>query len=152
MIYAYAKVENGQIVEYPVYEGDLKTQCGYTDTSAIAFSPPDGYVVVYDAPYPDVQVDYNQTIVDDTPKIIDNEWTRVWTIRDATAEELDFRIQRKSSQVRKLRNQYLSETDWTQVADSPVDSRVWAEYRKKLRDVPQQAGFPWETEWPEKPV
>ena len=28
----------------------------------------------------------------------------------------------------------------------------WAVYRRKLLDVPQQAGFPAEIEWPEKPA
>ena len=53
--------------------------------------------------------------------------------------------------VRKIRDDLLSKSDWTQVADAPVDQAAWAEYRQKLRDVPQQAGFPAEVDWPAKP-
>jgi hypothetical protein len=42
-------------------------------------------------------------------------------------------------EVRVLRNNKLMESDWTQVADSPLDEMwrmFWAEYRQDLRDVP----------------
>ena len=54
-------------------------------------------------------------------------------------------------QVRGKRNIILSESDWTQVADSPVDKQAWAVYRQALRDLPSQTGFPWDVEWPTKP-
>lgn len=38
--------------------------------------------------------------------------------------------------IRKRRNSLLSQSDWTQVADAPVDSTTWATYRQNLRDVP----------------
>jgi hypothetical protein len=28
---------------------------------------------------------------------------------------------------------------------------AWATYRQALRDVPSQAGFPWEVQWPTQP-
>lgn len=52
---------------------------------------------------------------------------------------------------RAFRNTLLSETDWTQVADAPVDKAAWAAYRQQLRDVTSQAGFPWDIQWPAKP-
>lgn len=54
-------------------------------------------------------------------------------------------------EVRKERNKLLSETDWTQIADAPVDKAVWAVYRQTLRDVPTQEGFPHNIDWPIKP-
>jgi hypothetical protein len=33
----------------------------------------------------------------------------------------------------------LKDTDWTQVADSPVDKTAWATYRQALRDITTQA-------------
>ena len=152
MIYAYAKIEDNKIVEYPIYEGDLKVLVGYTDSLVNQFECPEGYVAVEDVPYPTVQIDHTQTIVDDTPQIIDGKWTRVWTIREATEEELNIRTELKSEEVRKIRNQLLFLTDWTQLADSPVNSSIWSNYRQNLRDIPQQKGFPWEVEWPESPV
>jgi len=52
---------------------------------------------------------------------------------------------------RSQRDALLSQSDWTQVPDAPVDQQAWAEYRQALRDVPQQAGFPAEITWPMKP-
>lgn len=53
--------------------------------------------------------------------------------------------------VRQGRNQKLAESDWTQLADSPVDKAAWVIYRQSLRDVPSQTGFPWSVEWPKQP-
>jgi hypothetical protein len=56
-----------------------------------------------------------------------------------------------ASQVRQERNKLLLESDWTQVADSPVDLVSWAIYRETLRNIPNQEGFPFNVEWPQKP-
>ena len=53
--------------------------------------------------------------------------------------------------IRQQRNQKLTESDWTQVADAPVDKQVWATYRQALRDVTTQTGFPWTITWPDAP-
>jgi hypothetical protein len=53
--------------------------------------------------------------------------------------------------VREQRNQKLKDSDWTQVADAPVDQAAWAAYRQALRDITSQAGFPWTIDWPEQP-
>ena len=42
----------------------------------------------------------------------------------------------KLEQVRLWRNGELAQTDWTQVADAPVDATAWATYRQALRDLP----------------
>jgi hypothetical protein len=38
--------------------------------------------------------------------------------------------------MRLWRDKELSRTDWTQVADAPVDKEAWATYRQALRDLP----------------
>jgi hypothetical protein len=38
--------------------------------------------------------------------------------------------------MRHWRNGELARTDWTQVADAPVDQAAWATYRQALRDLP----------------
>lgn len=58
---------------------------------------------------------------------------------------------RAEANVRKERNALLAESDWTQVADAPVDKTAWATYRQSLRDVPSQSGFPNEVTWPTEP-
>lgn len=54
-------------------------------------------------------------------------------------------------EARAERNALLAASDWTQVADAPVDQAAWAAYRQALRDIPQQAGFPHDVVWPEQP-
>ena len=54
-------------------------------------------------------------------------------------------------EIRAERNHLLSLCDWTQNADSPLDSdqkSAWAAYRQALRDVPEQQGFPYDVIWP----
>ena len=54
--------------------------------------------------------------------------------------------------VRADRNSRLKNTDWTQNSDVPEATRsLWAPYRQALRDVPSQAGFPYEISWPVPP-
>lgn len=55
------------------------------------------------------------------------------------------------NEIRLQRNNLLAESDWTQVADAPVDKAAWAAYRQSLRDIPQQTGFPTEVTWPTAP-
>jgi hypothetical protein len=56
-----------------------------------------------------------------------------------------------ATQARDQRDVLLSQSDWTQVADAPVDQAAWATYRQALRDVPSQAGFPENINWPTRP-
>jgi len=59
--------------------------------------------------------------------------------------------ERQAKEIRSQRNTKLSESDWTQVADAPVNKAAWATYRQALRDVSAQANFPWEVTWPTQP-
>lgn len=56
-----------------------------------------------------------------------------------------------AEQVREQRNQLLAASDWTQVADAPVNKTAWAAYRQELRDVTSQVGFPVIIDWPVEP-
>ena len=51
----------------------------------------------------------------------------------------------------KGRNGLLAASDWTQVADAPVDRAAWADYRQALRNITSQAGFPENIIWPTQP-
>lgn len=55
---------------------------------------------------------------------------------DFNPEFPDATDDQKMEQVRLWRNYELSSTDWTQVADAPVDASAWATYRQALRDLP----------------
>lgn len=56
---------------------------------------------------------------DDDPETIPDEW---WWER-----------------IRLWRDAELRESDWTQLADAPVDATVWAQYRQALRDMTDAA-------------
>ena len=55
----------------------------------------------------------------------------------------------KATEVREARDLLIAKTDWTQLPDVPQAIKSqWASYRQALRDVPQQAGFPFNVVWP----
>ena len=56
-----------------------------------------------------------------------------------------------AEEIRFERDRLLVASDWTQVADAPVNQAAWAEYRQALRDIPEQEGFPENVVWPTKP-
>ena len=58
---------------------------------------------------------------------------------------------RKAAEVRAERNTKLAATDWTQITDATADKAAWAVYRMTLRDITEQAGFPWTITWPDAP-
>ena len=50
--------------------------------------------------------------------------------------------------------QMLKESDWAVLSDVPMTAGIkaqWIEYRKALRDVRLQTGFPNSINWPDKP-
>ena len=57
----------------------------------------------------------------------------------------------KWTQIRLWRNAQLTASDWTQVADAPIDKAAWATYRQALRDLPGQGGLADAAEFPIAP-
>jgi hypothetical protein len=58
--------------------------------------------------------------------------------------------QAREAAARAERDRRLAATDWMVLPDQIVSQSV-LDYRQALRDVPAQAGFPEEIEWPELP-
>jgi hypothetical protein len=54
--------------------------------------------------------------------------------------------------LRAERNARLAASDWTQVADAPVDAAAWAAYRQALRDMPENTADPFAPVWPATPA
>jgi hypothetical protein len=78
----------------------------------------------------------------------------VFTGGTAAADEAAYKAMKDAEQakaVREQRTQKLSDSDWTQIADSTADKTAWATYRQALRDITSQAGFPWTITWPDAP-
>lgn len=56
--------------------------------------------------------------------------------------------------IRAQRNQLLTQSDWTQLADAPLtqeQKNAWVAYRQALRDVPLSFSTPEEVVWPATP-
>lgn len=50
--------------------------------------------------------------------------------------------------------QLLQESDWTMISDVPMTKdkkSLWIEYRRQLREIKLQAGFPFDITWPTPP-
>ncbi len=78
--------------------------------------------------------------------------TKIWS--NYTEGELAEINAQNAQEIRSERNTKLTESDWTQLNDTPLDndSKVeWTVYRQALRDLPSQAGFPHNVVWPTKP-
>ena len=59
-----------------------------------------------------------------------------------------------AAEARERRNLLIAETDYLAMPDYPLDKEKKAAvlaYRQALRDVPEQAGFPRQIDWPVKP-
>jgi hypothetical protein len=121
--------------EYPRHIGDIEIDpAGMADYAPVEWIGPP-------------QIDNRrQRMALGEPLLTDNVWKTTWNITQIPDSE-------EAAQVRAERNQRLSNCDWTKLADSPETNKAaWATYRQALRDVPAQAGFPWEVQWPTQPV
>jgi hypothetical protein len=92
-----------------------------------------------------------QTAFADGVQEIDGKWYTKYSVADMNADAIAATDAAQATSVRTQRNEKLSGSDWTQVADAPVDKQVWATYRQALRDITTQDGFPWSVTWPDAP-
>ena len=107
-----------------------------------------GMYVVTPTPMPN---DYTKNITEGTPVLTDGVYYQSWNQSNATSEEISYRIENQWEEVRILRNQLLSECDWTQLADIPNETKeLWTSYRAQLRDITSQSN-PFSINWPVKP-
>ena len=100
---------------------------------------------------PQAQPSRYQVAFRDGVEQIDGKWFIKWSVADMEQEAKDALDAQQAASQRAYRNTLLSDSDWTQVLDAPVDQTAWAAYRQVLRDVTAQVGFPWDIEWPAKP-
>jgi len=144
----YAKTSNGQLVKFPYNLLDLKKDHPNTSfPSDPSDSDLEAFEVYKVAASPVPEFDSKTHTVIQSVEQKDGIWTQTWQV--ATLDQA-----RASENVRAHRNRLLAECDWTQLADSPLDAdgkAAWALYRETLRMIPQQAGFPWNVEWPPEP-
>ncbi len=150
----HALIENGAVKQYPYSIEQLKKANPATsfpknpsDTLLASF----GVERVFFSTQPSLTD--TQVLEEGSPvfNTVDQRWIQVWTVRDMTPEEISSREEGQASSVRGQRDSLLVQSDWTQVADAPVNKAAWAAYRQALRDISTQPDFPWTVTWPEQP-
>jgi len=140
----YLKLTNGVPETYSI--GQLRR-----DNSNVSFpkQPSDALLADWDVyPYtvlPQPTCDaLVQKIIAAPFEQVSGAWLQSWTVENLSPEDAE-------RNVRSKRDVLLAQSDWTQVADAPVDQATWATYRQALRDVPSQADFPYNVTWPTEP-
>ena len=148
----YVKLNDGVVVNYPYTLQDLRRDNPNTSFPAVMdVDTLAAFNVATVALVPQPTVDHTQRAVEGQPKLVGDQWTQTWTVEDLSAEDIAIATDAKAAEVRAGRNAKLAASDWTQIADAPVDSVVWAAYRQALRDITSQPGFPWNVDFPEQP-
>jgi hypothetical protein len=147
----FAKLNNGQLEKYPYTLGMLrKDNFNVSFPKVLDDATLARFSVVRVASTPRPEYDYTKDF-NVTVEQVDGAWVEKWIATDVSAEEIASRTADEANNIRAERDQRLSASDWTQVADAPVNQASWATYRQALRDMPAQAGFPWNVTWPSKP-
>lgn len=104
--------------------------------------------VVLEGPTPTVT--RYQGVARDGVEQINGQWFTKWKTVDFSDEVKAVVDEQQAASIREQRDQRLAKLDWTQGKDIPdTISGPAAIIRQALRDVPTQAGFPWEVIWPE---
>lgn len=143
---------DGAPKRYPYSVADLKK-----DNPNVSFPEPlaDDVLATWDVfPVQLVNPIYDsatQNVTELEPILQNGKWLQAWDVTEASPGEIAERTATQGANVRADRNRRLSECDWTQLPDAPVDHAAWAAYRQALRDVSSQPGFPWNVQWPVVP-
>jgi len=101
----------------------------------------------------EIQLNENEIINGSNIVIEENEVVEYQTKRTKTQQELENEVEGQWLRIRRKRNKYLTETDWTQVPDSPLTNQKqteWQVYRQSLRDITSQVD-PFNISWPTPP-
>lgn len=86
-------------------------------------------------------------------EILESEVVEYQTKRLKTQQEINDETNGQWDSIRARRNLELTESDWTQLSDSPLSVEMkekWRIYRQELRDITNYED-PWSLGWPEKP-
>ena len=98
---------------------------------------------------------YQVAFRDGVEQQADGKWYTKYSVADMDAEAIAAKDAAQAAAVREDRNKRLADCDWRVIKHLELNENspgVWEVYRQNLRDVPAQAGFPWEVIWPTEPV
>ena len=150
----HALIVDGAVAKYPYTIGNLRKD---NPKTSFPKNPSDELLAEWGlervAKVDRPKVDHTKNVTESQPTLVDGAWSQVWNVLDATVEEVANRTQQAADRARYTRNALLSDSDWTQVSDAPVDATTWAAYRQALRDITNHVNFPYlaDEDWPVKP-
>jgi hypothetical protein len=142
-----AIIENGQITRLGHYK-ELFPNTSFPSTGADSQFMRDNSCLEVTVWKPTTEL---QKLVSCEP-YIDGQYVYTVRVEDKTQDELNADKLMLENSIRATRNKLLSDCDWTQVLDAPVDKQAWANYRQALRDVTSQSGFPFDVTYPIAPL
>lgn len=149
----YARIKDNEVVEFPIYNIRERFPNMSFPEQIMQGHLPDGYVIVeYPTEYPSYNPETH--VVSDViiPRLKDEKWIVEYQLRALTEEEIEGIKTGKGNDIRQTRNQLLRDSDWTQLGDIPEElANLWKDYRKALRDITKQPGFPDNVEYPIPP-
>jgi hypothetical protein len=106
---------------------------------------------MYDVRFAPSPNDYTKNISEGTPVLIEGIYYQNWVQTNASETEIQQRLEDRWVEIRDIRNELLSECDWTQLGDIPTETKnIWSNYRQELRDITNQSN-PFNINWPVKP-
>jgi hypothetical protein len=149
----YALIENNTVTQYPYSFIQLRKD---NPNTSYPRNPSDevlenfGLFKVQPTANPEHD-SVTQNVTEGTPELVDGVWTQTWIVSDIPEEEIQQRVDAAWELLRVKRNMLLTESDWTQLEDAPVDKLAWQAYRQSLRDLPENTVDPFNVNWPETP-
>jgi hypothetical protein len=146
----YLRIIN-DIINYPYTIEQLKLDNPNVSFPQILTSDSLNEWGVYDVQQSSKPNDYTKNFIEGTPALSGDEYIQTWNQSNASADEINSRIENQWIEIRNLRDSLLTESDWTNLVDSPQNSNNdWKVYRQALRDITNQSD-PYNINWPVKP-
>ena len=148
----YLKIENENIT-YPYTISDLKADNTNVSFPLSLTNDILSEFNVYPVNFVECGSDYTKNYEESTPILSGSVYIQVWNETNASEEEISTKIEEKWGEVRDLRDNLLSQSDWTQFQDSPITGSSltdWQTYRQSLRDITSQSN-PFSLSWPARP-
>lgn len=153
----FVKVTNQQVDRYPYSVNDLlrdNPQTSFPQSPQSALLSDFGVFPVIHDVEPSYEPNTHRISHSDVPVLRSGEWVVTKTVVALNDEQIAARYAAHAAKVREERDALLTDSDWTQMNDSPLDTTArtsWATYRQELRDISTQSGFPYSVTYPEKP-
>jgi len=148
----YAIIKDGQVVEYPV--NPRLQDSGLPDNWWGGEIAGQTYVFVHNQ---EPEHDYRKKAVENNKPWYHAEWGywyRGYDIVDASSEEI---AQRVAHQTEGMRNHIAyeiakSQANLEKLGTIPAETQQqWDAYFAEMQAIEQQAGFPWDIQWPTEP-